>query len=208
MFHPTSVGRFKFMCGNSQTQLHRKTNFWKRQFQLRATSGQRIFDALLGGMTPLACLILDPGVLKHGRLFGEPLLENWGVYVHTEIALGLVLLGYFLTFQRASSFLAGGLLGCGIFSLLLGLLLLPLSVFSLFISEPIGIFGFTPIFSGLVFMRNSCRCCRALHQTFGNVSSHTRLAVTVIFVAVAILIIPSIPDWIVSLMAEPPPPSL
>src|SRR5947209_236338 len=111
---------------SDDTLLHRNAGFWKRQFQFRPTNKQRTFDVLFGGLTPLLCLILDPGILRYTGMPDEPLLGNWRVYVHTEIAIGLVLLGFFLASQRASPILAGALLGCGAFSLLLGLLLLPL----------------------------------------------------------------------------------
>jgi len=106
---------------SDDTLLHGKVGFWKRQFQLRPTTGQRTFDVLFGVLTPLLCLILDPGILRQGSISVEPFLENWSVYVHTEIAIGLFLLCFFLAFQRASPILAGALLGCGVFSLLLGL---------------------------------------------------------------------------------------
>jgi hypothetical protein len=192
---------------SDDTLLHGKVGFWKRQFQLRPTNGQRTFDVLFGGLTPLLCLILDPGILRQGSIPDEPLLENWSVYVHTEIAIGLVLLGFFLAFQRASPILAGALLGCGTFSLLLGLLLLPLSMLAL-IEVPIAVFGFTPILTGLVFMRNACRCCRVSLQSCASASSHKRAAATIALVAVVTLIIPGVPDWVVSVMAGPPPPSL
>jgi len=196
------------MSDDSHTLLHGEVGFWKRQFQLQPTNGQRIFDVLFGGLTPLLCLILDPGLLRQGSISDEPFLEC-SVYVHTEIAIGLVLLGFFLAFQRASPILAGALLGCGTFSLLLGLLLLPLSMLALITEVPTVVFGFTPILTGFVFMRNACRCCRVSLQSCASASSHKRAVATIALVAVVTLIIPGVPDCVVSVMAGPlPPPSL
>jgi hypothetical protein len=192
---------------SDDTLLHGKVGFWKRQFQLRPTTGQRTFDVLFGVLTPLLCLILDPGILRQGSISVEPFLENWSVYVHTEIAIGLFLLCFFLAFQRASPILAGALLGCGVFSLLLGLLLLPLSMLALLTEVPTVVFGFTPILTGFVFMRNACRCCRVSFQSCASASSHKRAAATIALVVVVTLIIPGVPDWVVSVMVGPPPPS-
>ena len=193
---------------SDDTLSHGKAGFWKRQFQLRPTNGQRTFDVLFGGLTPLLCLILDPGLLRQGSISYEPFL-NCSVYVHAEIAIGLTLLGFFLAFQRASPILAGALLGCGTFCLLLGLLLLPLSILALITEVPTVVLGFTPILTGFVFMRNACRCCRVTLQSCANASSHKSAAATIVLVAVATFIIPGVPDWVVSVMAGPqPPPSL
>jgi hypothetical protein len=73
-----------------------------------------------------------------------------------EIAISLGALSFYRVTGRASSFLAG-ILFCGAaFSFLLGVVMLPLSLIGLLLI--IGVFGFTPFVTSLIFLRNAVRC--------------------------------------------------
>jgi hypothetical protein len=191
----------------SQERPAATASFWKRQFQHRATSGQRTLDACLGLGGPLMCLVLDPGLFRQpsGHIEGA-LLDGCRVYVHSEIALGVLVLGYFLAFQRASPVVAGCLFGSTVFSLLLGLLLAPLSILLLNRSTPIAAFGFMPLITGLIFSRNAYRCYCATLQPPCGLSSEPKTRSTIVLVAALTLIVPGIPDCLVRLMLGPVPP--
>jgi hypothetical protein len=101
--------------------------------------------------------VADPIVFKHSVLFGGlggPLFQ-WGiVFGYMEILIGVIALTIFLWRRPASPFLAGILLVGTAFSLLLGIILFPFSLLGLFFV--IGILGFSPFLSFIVFAR-ACR---------------------------------------------------
>jgi len=134
------------------------TGFWKRQFQLPPTPLQNVFDVCVGIIAPILCVIFDPAVFRSDGLFGGGVLNDFRLYAYTEIAIGIGALAYFLLTRRASALLAGTLYGGALFSGLLGLLMLPLTLLGLLIL--IGIFGLMPFFSAFVMERNASRCWR------------------------------------------------
>jgi hypothetical protein len=183
---------------------NRIAGFWRRQFQIPATIPQRLFDAGLGLALPVLCLILDPGILKAGGSLDWALLRDWRVFAYSEMALGLIVLSYFLITNRPSAPVAGALLGCFLFSIILGLLLLPLVILLTYDADWLGMLGLSPLVTGLVFLRNAVRCWRALYE---GPSRYPPEAI-VIIIAVLTLVIPAIPDVLVLIMTGPVPPGV
>jgi len=132
--------------------------FWKRQFLLPPTPLQNVFDVCIGIIAPILCVIFDPAVFRSDGLFGAGMLKDFRFYAYTEIAIGVAALAYFLLTRRGSAPLAGTLYAGALFSGLLGLFMLPLTLLGLLIL--IGIFGLTPFFSSFVMERNASRCWR------------------------------------------------
>jgi hypothetical protein len=144
----------KGVGGRSET----KGGFWARQVSGAATGGQVVFDVLFGMVGPVVCLMLDPGVLRPGGIYFGPWSEL-RLFAYLVIAVGILGLGYFLVTRRASLFLAGMMYGAAVFSLVVGVVLLPMSMLGLLLV--IGILGFTPFVSAFVVWRNARRCREA-----------------------------------------------
>ena len=108
---------------------------------------------------PVLCFVFDP-VVFHGWLSGEPgLLGPWQSYAYTISALEMVALAAWLSGAggggRPPAALGGMMLAGGLFSLTVGLLILPLSLFGLLLI--VGVFGFTPFCTAVVYLRNGWR---------------------------------------------------
>ena len=179
------------MNGEESVPSEKPLRFWSRQFKYPATAGQAAFDAFFGALLPLLCVTCDLvcglGLFSpNGFLNGA--LQKYSMYCCSEIVIGIAALGYYLIFRRASGSLVGVLIAAGVFSFLLGLFLLPLSIFGLLIL--IGIFGFTPFITSFVFFRNVRRCWSQLLQP----SSRKHSVIMTIIVAAVVLIIPAIPE--------------
>lgn len=134
--------------------------FWRRQFGRQVTPKQRRFDVAFGLVLPVLCFVFDPVVFK-GWLFGGPAFyRSFQLYAYTVSAMELVALAAWLFRFGAGSgphaALGGMLLAGGVFSLALGVLMLPLSLFGLLFFF-VGAFGFTPFFTAVVYLRNGWR---------------------------------------------------
>ena len=132
--------------------------FWKRRFELPATTSQRWFDLIFGIIAPIPCLIFDPAIFRNGFPAGMGFLAEYRPFAYVAITFSIVALAYYLLSQRGSLLLAGLLFGGGIFSLALGIAMLPMTFIGLFIF--IGIFGLTPFITSFVFFRNGYRAWR------------------------------------------------
>ena len=141
-----------------QRQRSRLSRFFVRQFDLQHTKHQDRFDALFGVVLPVLCFEFDPAILK-GELLGRPLAGEYQLMVYSVSAVQITTMVIWLTWRdRLKSFngpIAGVLFLGGLFSTLIGILLLPFSIFGLIIL--IGAAGFTPLFTGFVYLRNSIR---------------------------------------------------
>ena len=132
--------------------------FWKRQFSEPHTPGQMWFDLLVGCFLPLFCWQFDPIVFHSGE-FGWPMLSRFQVVAVLVIAIGIASLGAWFAYRAVPSLLFGLLLGGAVHAFLLGLVLLPISMFGLFFV--IGILGFSPFFTAFAFWRNAYRAYQA-----------------------------------------------
>jgi hypothetical protein len=138
----------------------RSRGFWRRQFGAQVTPKQRRFDITFGFVMPVLCFVFDP-IVFHRWLSYEPgLLGRWQFYAYTISALEMVALAVWLFKAggggRPPAALGGMLLAGGVFSLVVGVVLLPFSLLGL-IFFFVGVFGFTPFCTAVVYLRNGWR---------------------------------------------------
>lgn len=139
-----------------------RKGFWRRQFAAEPTPAQDRFDLWFGVALPVACFVLDPAIFRTGIL-GRGVLEDYRLFAYIVSALEIGMLLCWYTFRRdlgtfAAPF-AGVFLAGAMFSTVIGMIILPLSVFASIFA--IGLAGFTPFFTGLVYLRNGVRAMKA-----------------------------------------------
>ncbi len=145
--------------------------FWSRQFGLERTGLQDTFDIAFGILLPILTLVADPIVFKGGLLGDEPLLGDYQVFAYLISGFELVVLVvWFFLGRQLTSFSApigGILIAGGIFSLVVGVLILPYSVIGLIVL--IGAAGFTPFLTSFVYLRSGVRALKSQdrNDTFG-----------------------------------------
>ena len=141
----------------------RTQGFWRRQFDDAPTTAQRRFDVTFGIVMPVLCFYFDPVVFRGGFLNDNGLYPGVRFYAYTISALEMVALCAWLLgagrARRGPALLAGVLLAGAMFSFVVGVLILPYSVFGLIIL--IGVLGFVPFLTGLVYVRNAWRAAGA-----------------------------------------------
>ena len=142
---------------NEETTEPRK-RFWRRQFEKESTESQRKFDWVFGVVLPVICFALDPIVFKSG--FGEQaLLGVLKPFAYVLSFISVMAMSAWLIWGAKLKWLNGFLAGLfavgSIISLGVGIVLLPFSLLGLFLL--IGILGFTPLFTSIVFLRNALR---------------------------------------------------
>lgn len=142
-----------------QTGVNQKKGFWQRQFQARATSGQQKFDWIFGLVMPAICFLFDPIVFKGSFFGGESWFAKYKPFAYVLSYISMAALFAFLTLGRKAkhfnALFAGIFLTGGIISLIVGIVVFPFSLIGLIIV--IGVLGFTPLLTALVFLRNSVR---------------------------------------------------
>jgi len=139
---------------------------WRRQFALVPTTAQNTFDSIFGVILPVLCFMGDPVVLKGGMLI-PPMYEKFQLVVYL---ISTVEMGAFLVWRtfpkQASGFasiFAGVFFAGAVFSAVMGLAMLPLTLFALLFV--IGILGFIPFLTAFVYLRSGVRAFRvALHD--------------------------------------------
>jgi hypothetical protein len=112
---------------------------------------------------PIVCFIADPVVFKSFPLFGRALLEDYQLFAYV---MSTVQMGFFLawrTFPKRvnalSPLFAGVFLSGACFSALIGVAMLPITVWALFIF--IGLLGLIPFVTAFVYLRTGIRAMRA-----------------------------------------------
>jgi hypothetical protein len=144
-----------------------KQGFWRRQFAADATTAQDRFDLWFGVALPVACFVLDPVIFK-GWLLHRGLLEEYRLFAYMVSALQIGMLLCWFTFRRdletfAAPF-AGIFVAGAVFSTVIGIVILPVSVVGLMFV--IGIAGFTPFLTAFVYLRTGVRAMKAqLHNS-------------------------------------------
>jgi hypothetical protein len=153
------------MIGQIETDnlITEKQSFWRRQFASNTTVPQLAYDVVFGIVMPILCFIFDPIVFT-GRGFIDGLVPltpyKLLVYLFSGVSIA-VLAAWLLVYRTLKSFggvIAGILLTGAIFSLIIGILILPLSIFGLMVI--IGILGFTPFFTAFAYLRNGIRAMK------------------------------------------------
>lgn len=161
--------------------------FWRRQFHPVATPAQTSFDVFFGMILPVICLIADPIVFRDGVRNG--ILRNYAIAAYTFIALQVVILAAWLVWRgklgRWLGIMAGGLYGGAVFAFGLGLVMLPISIIGLIVYF-IGVLGFTPFFTGFVYLRNARRCMKTLR-------AKTAISKPIVAVVLGLVLVTNVP---------------
>lgn len=164
--------------------------FWRRQFSGTVTTHQLIYDVALGIVLPILSFIFDPVVFNNNFTlipFG-PELSQYKVLVYLFSALSILTLSAWLMLGNRSGSLsavvAGILLSGSACSLLIGILILPLSLIGLIVL--IGLLGFIPFFTSFVYLRNSVRA----FNTAKPLLSRPKLTASLLLGAILIIIPP------------------
>jgi len=135
--------------------------FWKRQFLQRSTRPQLVFDLIFGVVGPVLCFVFDPVVFQ-GGLLGRPFFPEYQTFVYLFSGIEMVLLCLWLVMgvgsELSNAMLGGALMVGGVFCSAIGILLFPFSVMGLMLG--IGLLGFTPFMTALVYLRNGWRALR------------------------------------------------
>lgn len=142
-----------------------RSGFWRRQFDDAPTTAQRNFDLAFGVVMPVLCFVFDPIVFKGSGIGGGALYQQYQLYAYVISALEIVALCAWLVTagraRRLAGVLAGTLFAGAMFSFFVGLMILPYSVIGLLLLF-VGVFGFVPFLTGLVYLRNAWRAAAAL----------------------------------------------
>ena len=138
-----------------------KESFWHRQFAATPTTPQLVFDVVMGLLAPVVCFYFDPIVFQ-GTLIG-PVYSGYQLFAYSVTAIAVFVLLVWLLFGRrlrSIGALLGGFLYAGaVFSVVIGLAILPFSLMGLLLL--IGVFGFTPFFTAFAYWRNGRRALLA-----------------------------------------------
>ncbi len=151
--------------------------------------GKLAFDVIFGILLPLFCLMFDPGEF----FFRHPYQGFIYLFIGLEMITLIIWLGWGQSFSNRGVAIIAGILFLGaLFSLVVGLILLPLSlIFSVVL---IGILGFTPFFTAVAFYRNGRR---AVIQAYKQMRLIT-LTLSFVFGMVLVTILPGYAQWYTS----------
>lgn len=176
-------------------QPHAEPRFWQRQFSDISTSSQMIFDVAVGIVLPPLCFLLDPIVFNNtasGFAFA-PELAQYKLLVYFISALSILTLSLWLISGNRSGSLNGMIAGILLFgsvcSLLIGIIIFPLSVVGLLMI--IGVLGFTPFFTSFAYLRNSVR---ALNRAKAKLN-RSKLAAFLLLGAMLVSSLPVLANW-------------
>jgi hypothetical protein len=154
--------RFDSVGLSKPPQPARRRGFVGRQLEARATRGRKIFDSLVGVVLPLVCLYFDPVVFRSEGFVG-PVLGGYRLFAYAVIGLEIALLALWLALgERVGEWggmLGGALMAGALFSLVVGVALLPFSIMGLMLL--IGALGFSPLLTAFVYWRNGRRALQA-----------------------------------------------
>lgn len=174
-----------------------KKGFWRRQFQSKPTRMQRGFDWAFGVVMPIICFAFDPIVFN-----GTPHNGILGDYTPFAYSLALVSivsmtawLGWGKHFQFANAIFGGLFAVGGLVSLMVGLALLPISLIGLIVL--IGALGFTPLFTSVIYLRNSYRAFLSAEEIASPpLVRHTFFLVGLLSLVIPYLINVNLGTWI------------
>lgn len=172
------------IAGASSKKDERTVGFWQRQFQQDATTEQTVFDVLFGITFPVLCFIFDP-LFFRGGIGGRPLLGELQFLAYALSAIEICTLGIWLSAREglgAHAVAVGGFLITGaLISFVIGVAILPFSLIGIFYFG-IGLAGFTPFFTFIVFLRNGLRAINLDERATRGVRKLAALALGLLFV--------------------------
>jgi hypothetical protein len=167
----------------------RKNRFWRRQFAPGITTPQIVFDFCFGAVGPVLCFIFDPIVFRGGFL-GAPLLPDYQIFTYLFSGLQIVLLFMWLTLGPKNTIgrhiIGAAFVTGAFFCTVVGLVLIPFSILGLMFG--IGLFGFTPLISGFVYLRNSVRVFRSARPATNITKAGALLAGAALAIATPLLV--------------------
>jgi hypothetical protein len=139
-----------------------RPKFLQRQFSAVPTPSQRKFDWTYGVVLPIVCIAADPIVFRSS--IGLTISANNGfakykVFCYALSSVSILSMAAWLLWGsklgELRPYLGGLFLAAAGISTTVGIFLFPISARASIFG--IGLLGFTPLFSGFVFLRNSFR---------------------------------------------------
>jgi hypothetical protein len=153
---------------NNDTAVSKPAGFLERQFQTSPTLAQRKFDWTFGVVLPIVCIAADPVVFRSTMGLRGPLLEDYKIFAYLQSSISIMTMAAWLLWGDRVGELRGYfgglfLVAAGV-SVAVGLVIFPYSLLGTIIL--IGALGFTPLFSGLVYLRNAVRVIDAATDSY------------------------------------------
>jgi hypothetical protein len=168
--------------------------FLRWQSRGEATRAQIVFDIAVGLVLPVICLVFDPIVFRSGFISGRPLAGQFQLFAYGFIAVEIIALAVWLSIgSRAAEWcgvLAGIMFAGALFSFVIGVCLLPFSLFGLLLVL-MGALGFTPFLTAFIYLRNARRALKAARTQM----PRTGLFVTLLFGATLAAGAPAFAHW-------------
>lgn len=156
---------------------------WHRWRFGPATSSEIAYDLLFAIVVPLICLWFDPCVFRRGGVNEHFVWQHLAAASYAAIGSQMTALMIWVVLQSrlkaSAGFLGGVLLGGTLFAAVLGLSLLPLSIPALLVV--IGVLGFAPFLTALVFLRHFVRACNRTLQTTRRTVALTLIGIGLLF---------------------------
>jgi hypothetical protein len=173
--------------------------FLRRQFRVEPTLAQVVFDITIGIVLPILCLVFDPLVFRSGIL-GAPMAGQFQLFAYAFIAIEIIALAVWLCVgARAGEWcgvLAGIMFAGALFSVAIGIFLLPISLLGLIIL--VGVLGFTPFLTALIYLRNARRALTAAKSRMPRAA----LFITLLLGATLALGTPAFAHWRINELVE------
>ncbi len=145
------------LCKKTALSSPPKKPFWRRQFRGVPSRAQKEFDWAFGVVLPLICFAADPIVFRGGP--GEAILGEYKIFAYSLGPLSILAMTAWLLWGARlgefRGFLGGLFLVSSLVSFAVGVAIFPYSLIGSI--ALIGLLGFTPLFSGFVYLRNSSR---------------------------------------------------
>jgi hypothetical protein len=138
----------------NEEKIEVEKGFWRRQFQPAATLAQTKFDWTFGVVLPVVCFVFDPVVFEGGSVLAAFKLSAYVLSFVSVMAMAAWLI-WGAKLKWLNAFLAGLFAVGSVISLIIGVLIAPISLIGLIVL--IGILGFTPLFTSIVYLRNATR---------------------------------------------------
>lgn len=160
-----------------------RKGFWRRQFQNESTAAQRTFDWIFGVVLPVICFTFDPIVFKGYGLGKGAILGDYKPLAYLLSFVSIMAMSAMLIWgaklKWMNAFLAGLFIVGSIISFGIGVILLPFSLLGLIVF--VGVLGFTPLFSSVVYIRNAVRALESSKPFFKKSVLVYSLALSAIF---------------------------
>ena len=140
----------------------KRPGFLQRQFSETTTLRQKRFDWTFGVGLPIVCIAADPGVFRCWLDDGphDTLLSSYKAFCYALSSVSILAMTAWLLWGsklgELRPFLGGLFLVAAAIYATVGIVIVPFSALGI-IFAGLGLLGFTPLFSGFVFLRNSYR---------------------------------------------------